>query len=143
MAKKYHVNGRVRFINRLMTLMIHWNIAPKQTYLLTVKGRKTGVPYSLPVSIVERNGTRWLVSPYGESNWVKNARAAGEITLFRGGVTETHKIQELGAKESAPVLKEYLALEGIVRPYFDAQPDSPLEAFEAEADKHPVFLLEN
>ena len=142
MDKKYKVNGRVRFINRLMTRMIRWNIAPKQMFLLTVNGRKSGTPYSLPVSIVERDGTRWLVSPYGESNWVQNARAVGEVKLSRGGATKAFKIQELGSKESAPILKQYIQLEGIVQPYFDAQPDAPLEAFEAEASWHPVFLLE-
>jgi deazaflavin-dependent oxidoreductase (nitroreductase family) len=142
MAKKYEVNRRVRIINRLMTRMIRWNIAPKQTYLMTVRGRITGKPYSMPVSLVERDGRRWLVSPYGEVNWVKNARAVGEVSLFRGGKAETCKIHELGPTESAPILKEYITLEGIVRPYFDAQPDSPLSNFEAEAAQHPVFLLE-
>lgn len=141
MAKKYSVNARVRFINRMMIRMIRWNIAPPRTYLMTVRGRKTGKLYSLPVTLVEQNGKRWLVSPYGESNWVKNARTAQEVTLFRGGKNETVKFRELGPKESAPILKEYITLEGIVRPYFDAQPDASLEAFEAEASQHPVFLL--
>jgi deazaflavin-dependent oxidoreductase (nitroreductase family) len=142
MAKQYQVNRRVRFINWMMTRMVRWNIAPPRTYLMTVRGRKTGKPYTMPVTLVERTGKRWLVSPYGESNWVKNARAVGEVSLFRGGKTETLKLQELPPKESAPILKEYITKEGIVRPYFDAQPDSPLADFEAEADRHPVFLLE-
>jgi hypothetical protein len=96
----------------------------------------------MPVTLVERDNQRWLVSPYGESNWVKNARVAGEVTLFRGGKTETLKIQELPPEESAPILKEYITSEGIVRPYFDVQPDSSLADFEAEAHRHPVFLLE-
>lgn len=143
MAKEYQVNRRVRFVNAMMTRMIRWNIAPARTYLLTVRGRKTGKPYSTPVTLVEKEDKRWLVAPFGEVNWVKNARAAGEVSLFRSGVTETCKIQELGPKESAPILKEFINLEGgIVRPYFDVQPDSPLEAFEAEASGHPVFLLQ-
>ena len=98
--------------------------------------------HTTPVTLVERDGKRWLVSPYGEVNWVKNARAAGEVSLFRGGVTESLKIHELSPQESAPILKEYITLEGIVRPYFDVSPDSSLDAFEAEAPKHPVFTLE-
>ena len=142
MAKIYRVNVQIRFVNKMMTRMIRWNIAPPRTYLMTVRGRKTGKSYSLPVTLVEREGKRWLVSPYGEVNWVKNARVAGEVNLFRDGKTEILKIQELGPKESAPILKEYITLEGnIVRPYFDAQYDAPIEAFEAEASQHPVFLL--
>jgi deazaflavin-dependent oxidoreductase (nitroreductase family) len=142
MAKKYQVNGRVRFVNRIMSLMVRWNIAPSSTYLMTVRGRKTGKPYSTPVTLVERDGTRWLVSPYGQVNWVKNARAAGEVSLSRNGKTETLKIKELSPVESAPILKEYITAVGIVRPYFEVQPDSPLQDFEAEAPDHPVFLLE-
>mgnify|MGYP001814207663 CR=1 FL=1 len=142
MAKQYQVDSRVRFVNRMMARMIRWHIAPARTYLMTVLGRKTGKPYSTPVTLVERDGNRWLVSPYGEVNWVKNARAAGEVSLLRNGKTETLKIEELSPVESAPILKEYITAVGIVRPYFDAQPDSPLQDFEAEAPNHPVFLLE-
>ena len=89
MAKQYQVDSRVRFVNRMMARMIRWNIAPPRTYLMTVLGHKTGKPYSTPVTLVERDGKRWLVSPYGEVNWVKNGRAAGEISLLRNGKTET------------------------------------------------------
>ena len=51
MAKTYRVTPMVRFVNRLMRLMIRWNIAPAQTYLLTVPGRKSGNLYSTPVSL--------------------------------------------------------------------------------------------
>jgi deazaflavin-dependent oxidoreductase (nitroreductase family) len=141
MAKKYQVNGTLRLVNRLMARLIRWNIAPAGTYLLTVRGRKTGNEYSAPVILIERDGQRWLVSPYGEVNWLKNARAAGEVTITRGKDSETLQIQECSPQESAPILKEYLSKESIVRPYFDVQPDDPLESFEAEAAKHPVFLL--
>jgi len=142
MAKQYQVDGRVRFVNRMMARMIRWNIAPPRTYLMTVLGRKTGKPYSTPVTLVEKDGKRWLVSPYGEVNWVKNARAAGEISLLRNGKTDILKIKELSLVESAPILKGYITSQGIVRPYFEVQPDSPLQDFEAEAPYHPVFLLE-
>ena len=38
-------------------------------------------------------------------------------------------------------LKEYITKEGIVRPYFDVKPDSPIEDFVTEAPRHPVFRL--
>ena len=142
MAKTYRVTPFIRFVNRMMARMIRWNIAPPHTYLLTVRGRKTGKPYSTPVMLVEEDDQRWLVAPYGEVGWLKNARAVGEVTLFRHGKTETVRIQPVGAEASALVLKRYITLEGIVRPYFDVQPDSPIEAFVAEAPRHPVFLLE-
>ena len=99
------------------------------------------MPYSLPVALIEKPESRWLISPYGEVNWVKNARAAGEVTLSRGGKDETLVIEPALPEEAAPILKEYITKEGIVRPYFDVQPESPLEEFIAEAPQHPVFRL--
>ena len=74
-------------------------------------------------------------------NWVKNARAAGEVSLYRNKVNETVKLRELGPQESAPILKEYITKESIVRPYFDIPPEASLEEFAAVAARHPVFLL--
>jgi deazaflavin-dependent oxidoreductase (nitroreductase family) len=141
MSKTYQVTPTVRFVNRMMRLMIRFNLAPKGYYLLTIQGRKSGKLYSTPVALVEQGNQRWLVSPYGEVAWLRNARAAGHVTLSRSGKSETVKIIEQGPEASAPVLKQYLAKEGITQPYFDVRPDSPIEAFVAEAPKHPVFLL--
>jgi hypothetical protein len=52
------------------------------------------------------------------------------------------RVTELGAAASAPVLKAYVAKVAVTRPFFDARPDSPVDAFEAEASRHPVFLIE-
>ncbi len=142
MARKYQVNGMVRLINGFGAMMIKWNRGPQQNFLLTVHGRKTGKAYTTPVTLVEQDGKRWLVSPYGEVNWVKNARVTGQVMLSRGGKTETCTIQPSDAKTSASILKAYLNAAPYLRPYFEARPDSPLEAFEAEAAQHPVFLLE-
>jgi hypothetical protein len=93
------------------------------------------------VQLVIDDAGRWLVAPYGEREWVKNARVAGEVDLMRAGRTRRHRIEELGPDEAAPVLREYLRTTSIVRPYFDADADAPLKAFAAEADSHPVFRL--
>jgi hypothetical protein len=102
---------------------------------------RSGRTFSTPVILVE-NGERWLVAPYGEVNWVRNARAAGRVTLSRGRHRDQVKISEVGSQESAPVLREYLRRVRTVRPFFDVSPDSPLEAFAAEAGRHPVFRIE-
>jgi deazaflavin-dependent oxidoreductase (nitroreductase family) len=141
MAKTYRVTSRVRFINQIMQLVIRLGLGPKHSYILTTPGRKSGKLYSTPVSLVEEGQQRWLVAPYGEVSWVRNARAAGQVTLTRGGRSETVAIVELGPNESAPVLQKYIKQEAITRPYFDAEPDSPLETFIAEASRHPVFRL--
>ncbi|HTP06867.1 MAG TPA: nitroreductase family deazaflavin-dependent oxidoreductase [Anaerolineae bacterium] len=141
MAKQYQVNAMVRFVNRVMMHLNQWGIAAPNSYVLTVRGRKTGKTYAVPVLLVENGHQRWLVSPYGEVSWVRNARAAGEVTLSRKGRSETLKIRAATPQESAPILKLYMTREKIVRPYFDVTPDAPLEAFAAEAPRHPVFQL--
>ena len=141
MPKTYRVTPVIRTFNKLLGAFIRLGIAPAPMHLLTVSGRKSGKQYTTPVSLLLRGERRILVSPYGEVNWVKNARAAGEITLQRGGRVERLEIRELSAHEAAPFLKAYVSAEKIVRPYFAASPEAPLEAFEAEAPAHPVFEL--
>jgi hypothetical protein len=50
-------------------------------------------------------------------------------------------IADRGPEEAAPVLTQYVTEIPITRPFFDAKPDAPLEAFVAEAHRHPVFCI--
>ena len=143
MTKHYEHNAVVSLANRIAVFAMKIGIAPKYQFILSVRGRKSGRIYSTPVYIVEDNSRRLLVSPYGDVAWVINARAAGKVTLTKGTETKNYKIDELSSKESAPILKKYLALAPITRPYFDAKPDAPVESFLAEASRHPVFELNN
>jgi deazaflavin-dependent oxidoreductase (nitroreductase family) len=128
-------------LNSLMAAMLRRGLGPPGIWLLTTRGRKSGQERTTPVSLVEMDGTRYLVSPYGTPAWVHNARAAGEVTLRRGKHSELRRIEELESEQAAPVLKRYVEHERVVRPWFDAKPDAPVEAFVAEAPRHPVFRL--
>ena len=131
-----------RIRNLLMTAWVVLGLPPAKYHLLTVRGRKSGRPYSTPVAVVEDKGQRWLVAPYGEREWVKNARAAGQVVLRRGRRSEAVAvIEELDPVQSAPVLKRYIEEEPITRKFFDATPDSPLEDLIEEAPRHPVFRV--
>ena len=94
------------------------------------------------MTILEQDGTPYLVAPYGEVSWVKNARANGEVTLARGGRSESYGISEVPAEEAGPVLKEYVQREPITQSFFGAEAGAPVESFIAEAARHPVFRLE-
>src|SRR6266566_5803927 len=143
MAKPYHVNFADRVENALITMLLHAGVKMGTTSLLTVRGRTSGQPHTVPVILVEQDGERFLVAPYGVVQWVRNLRAAGTATLTRGRRSETISVTELPAQQAAPVLKQYLLLpvSAGVRSYFDATKDSPLEAFEREAARHPVFQI--
>jgi len=140
-AATYRLTPSRRAANRLVRFLLRLGLMPGPTYMLTVPGRRSGRPLSTPVTLVEDGGTRWLVAPYGDVAWVRNARAAGRITLSRGRHSESLPIRELDPAEAAPVLQRYVTRVPITRPYFDAKPDSPLAAFIAEAPRHPVFRL--
>ena len=142
MPTPYHVNDTVRFSNRVIAQLLRWGMSLPNYSLLTVQGRKSGKPYTLPVVIMENEKQRWLVSPYGEVNWVKNVRAGSPAALFRAGKSETVRLLELGPDESAPVLKAYVTKVPITRARFGVAFDAPVQDFVAEAAQQPVFLIE-
>jgi deazaflavin-dependent oxidoreductase (nitroreductase family) len=142
MAWKYCLGLWRRLVNRFIGILLRLGVSPPHTYLLTVRGRKSGRLHSTPVTLVEEAGKRWLVAPYGEVGWVRNARAAEQVTLTRGRRFETVRIVELSAEDAAPVLQKYLAKVPVVRPFFDVTPKSSLRDFVAEASRHPVFRIQ-
>ena len=141
MAAQYQRGLARRALNRLVHGLLRLGLGPRDTYLLTVTGRRSGAPRATPVTLVEEGGRRWLVSPYGEVAWVRNLRAAGRATLSRGWRTEAIAVREITVEEAAPVLKWYVTRVPITRPYFDVRFDSDLSAFRAEAPRHPVFAI--
>lgn len=142
MASVYHLSGARRAVNLVMRNLIRVGLGGRHTYLLTVPGRSSGRAYSTPVTLVENAEGRWLVAPYGERSWVKNARAAGQVQLSRARRREHLRVEEVVAPgEAAVVLREYLRAVSVTRPFFDAKAGDPVEAFEREASRHPVFRL--
>jgi deazaflavin-dependent oxidoreductase (nitroreductase family) len=141
MAATFRQTPLRRFGNMLVAPAARLGLAGKRTHVLTVVGRKTGRKYSTPVQLLFHDGQRWLVAPYGERPWVRNARAAGWVELTRALRTERARIEELDAQTAAPILREYLRKTPVTKAYFDANRDSPLEDFAAEAPRHPVFRL--
>jgi deazaflavin-dependent oxidoreductase (nitroreductase family) len=65
--------------------------------LLTVRGRKSGRPRTTPVAIIQASGRRWIWSPFGDEQWVRNLRAAG-----RASITKRGRQEEVSATELSP-----------------------------------------
>src|SRR5690349_7754909 len=123
MARQYRLTRPLRLVNAAGRVALRLGLAPPGAYLLTVRGRRTGREHSTPVALIENTAGRFLVAPYGETGWVRNARAAGEVTLTRGRRRERLRLQELPPEEAGPVLKRYVQKNRIVRPYLDARHD--------------------
>lgn len=141
MAATYRLSAWRRLLNRLIRALLRVGLGPRHTYLLGVRGRKSGTLYSTPVTLVEDEHGRWLVAPYGEVGWVRNARTAGRITLSRGRHRETFNVVPVLPDVAGPVLKKYATDVPITRPFFDARWDAPVAQFVAEAGRHPVFRI--
>jgi deazaflavin-dependent oxidoreductase (nitroreductase family) len=140
--KPYRKSYWRRALNALVRPLARLGLTGPRTHLLTVPGRKTGKPWSTPVSIVRNGDARWLVAPYGERNWVKNARAAGWVELRRGRRRERLSVEELPPEQAVPVLRRYYEQGLVTRPFFEANLDSSAAEWLAEAPRHPVFRLE-
>jgi deazaflavin-dependent oxidoreductase (nitroreductase family) len=126
------------FTRSLLALGISYN----GSALITVAGRKTGVPHSTPISMVEFDGQRYVQSPFGNVNWVRNLRAAGKATLSWGRRHETVTATELTPEQAAPVIKSMLAhAPKMIQAYFDVTAESSLEDIVREAPKHAVFAV--
>ncbi|HUH96173.1 MAG TPA: nitroreductase family deazaflavin-dependent oxidoreductase [Anaerolineales bacterium] len=141
MAVTFKVDTARRLADSVTKSFLALHLAPKGYYLLTTVGRKSGMPRSNPVTLIEEESQHWLVSPYGKVSWVYNAKASGKVTLTRNGKSETVAIRECSAVEAASVLRKYVINVPITRPYFDVGVDSSEDAYIAEAPKHPVFEL--
>jgi deazaflavin-dependent oxidoreductase (nitroreductase family) len=140
--KSYVLGPGRRLVNLVVKALDGIGLAPPHTYILVVPGRTTGVPRQTPVRLIEAQHRRWLVAPYGEREWVKNARAAGQVELRRGRRRrERLRVVELPAGERAPILYRYARENRVTRPFFDARVADGVEAFMAEAARHPVFEL--
>ncbi len=127
-------------LNVVTTGLTRAGLIPR-SYVLTTVGRRSGQERRNPVTVVDLDGTRWLVAPYGVVPWVLNARAAGEVRLTRRFSTTRYAVREVGPDEAGPVLKEYVTVASVPRPYFDATVDDPAGAFAREAERHPVMEL--
>ena len=76
--------------------------------VLVVRGRTTGEPRSVPVNLLHLDGERYLVAPRGNTQWVRNVRAAGSAELRLGSRTEEVRLTEVPVADRVPVLRVYL-----------------------------------
>ena len=138
-------SGPTQLMNRFMSILASMGIGPKKMATLEVRGRKTGEPRSVAVNISEHEGQRYLVAPRGETEWVRNVRAAGGEAVIRRGKSDRVKLEELPAAERAPIIQTYLRQNAwVTKREFGIEPDAPLEDFQRIAPDHPVFrIVEN
>jgi deazaflavin-dependent oxidoreductase (nitroreductase family) len=111
--------------------------------ILAVRGRTSGVVRTTPVNLLTVDGHRYLVAPRGETQWVRNLRAAGTGSLRVGRRVEVFTATELADADKPAVLRRYLAVWAWeVGRFFDGlRADSPDADVAAAAPGFPVFRI--
>jgi deazaflavin-dependent oxidoreductase (nitroreductase family) len=144
MAKRPRVSRLIRLGNLFSTALVRAGIPAGPITLLTVRGRKSGLPRTTPVALIEHGERRYLVANFGETQWVRNLRVAQRAVLTRRRRSEPVCAVELPPAAAAPILQYSLSHSpAFLRRQFDVTLDSTLAEFEDEARRHPVFLLES
>jgi deazaflavin-dependent oxidoreductase (nitroreductase family) len=128
--------------NRLFGVLVAFGLAPGYNYLVEVRGRTTGRTYSAPINVVNVGARRFVVAPRGRTQWVRNAEAAGDVVLRRGGTSGRFRLRPVSGDEKLEILKIYLDRYKLaVQRYFPVRAGSNARAFGDVADRYPVFEL--
>jgi deazaflavin-dependent oxidoreductase (nitroreductase family) len=131
-----------KIFNRVFGFLVGVGLGFSYNYLLQVRGRKSGKLYSTPVNLLKLNDNQFLVAPRGRTQWVRNAEAAGEVTLKRGSARLQFRLRPLSDAEKPEILKAYLDnFKSEVQRYFPVAAGSPPEAFADLIESYPAFEL--
>ena len=131
-----------RLFNRIFGVLVGLGLGMRHNYLLQVRGRKSGKLYSTPIDLLEIDGKRFLVAPRGRTQWARNAEAAGEITLKKGGFRQSYRLRAIPNVEKPELLKAYLdRFQATVQRYFPVRAGADVQAFAIIAGNYPAFEL--
>ncbi len=131
-------------VNPFLNFLMRLGISVRGSRVLEHRGRRSGQPHHIPVNLLDFESDQYLVAARGETEWVRNVRAAdGHLVLILGRRRDERTAVEIPATDRTPILRAYLrrwAFE--VGMFFQGVgPDSTDEEFAAVAEQHPVFVL--
>ena len=106
---RLRVLRRLPFLNAISKRLLEAGVPLGFNGLLTVRGRKSGLPRTTPVAIIAASGRRWVWAPWGEVQWVRNLRAAGRATITMRRQTEEVSATELDPAQRVGYFRDILA----------------------------------
>lgn len=129
--------------NRVVAGLTKLGISVAGSRVLEVKGRKSGEWRRTPVNLLTHDGSRYLVSPRGHTQWVRNMRVSGNGRLVVGRRTEEFSAAEVSDDEKPSLLRAYLAKwKWEVGAFFGGVgPESSDEELRRIAPDHPAFRI--
>jgi len=134
------------FFNDTVGRLARMGISVYGSRVLYVKGRKSGEWRSTPVNPLPLpDGTRYLVAPRGNTQWVRNLRAVGTGELRIGRKVEPFSATEIADDDKPAILRAYLKRwrweTGV---FFDGvTAKAPDERLREMAPGYPIFRIES
>jgi deazaflavin-dependent oxidoreductase (nitroreductase family) len=136
-------NLAARAGNALIRWLAEAGISLAGTRALRVRGRKTGKLRGVVINLLSVDGRDYVVSPRGNTQWARNARAAGAVEMGPRWHSREVRIAEVADDEKPQLLKRYLD-----RWYWEVKghvggltPQSTDDEMRSAAPSIPVFEL--
>jgi hypothetical protein len=136
-------NLAARAGNELIRWLAEAGVSIAGTRALRVRGRKTGKRRGVVINLLTVDGRDYVVSPRGNTQWARNARAAGAVEMGPRWRSREVRIAEVADDDKPRLLKRYLD-----RWYWEVKghvggltPRSTVDEMRAGAPAIPVFEL--
>ncbi|WP_158886647.1 nitroreductase family deazaflavin-dependent oxidoreductase [Amycolatopsis anabasis] len=135
--------GAAAVFNRVVAGLTKVGVSLWGSRVLSVRGRKSGQWRSVPVNLLTFDGERYLVAPRGETQWVRNLRAAGDGLLRVGRRGEEFTAAELADDAKPAILRAYLKRwKWEVGVFFDGVDAGATDAdLRRIAPRYPIFRI--
>ena len=104
-----HVPRYVKVVGPLLRFLLQARVPLGPNRIVLIRGRKTGVIRPTPIAVLKVDGRRFIWAPWGEVQWVRNLRAAGEATIIEGGRPQPVTATELDAQQRVEFFRDILA----------------------------------
>ena len=129
-------------VNPLLKGLHRLGISVQGSQTLAVRGRKSGEIRTNPVNPFELDGNTYLLAPRGNTQWVRNMRAAGQGELRRGRKVRHFHATEVRDSEKLPLMRLYMdKWSWEVKGFLGIDADASDEEIERILPDHPAFVL--
>jgi deazaflavin-dependent oxidoreductase (nitroreductase family) len=132
-------------------LLAGLGLVPRYVVILEVAGRRSGLIRRTTLVQVRHEGEHYVVALAGESEWVRNVRAAGGRVVLARRHRRAATLVEVPPADRAPVLRAYLlragrrfgtpAVTSEARYYFGVSAHPSLAELASVADHYPGFRV--
>lgn len=106
--KAARVPRSVSIVSPILKFLLAAGVPLGYNRLVTIRGRKSGLPRTTPIAVLEASGRRWVWAPWGDVHWVRNLRASGRATITKRGRDEEVSATELDSAQRLEFFRDVL-----------------------------------